>query len=114
MTANASWSGNRETLAQFKRNTVTQNSRGEEIASGAPTILGSEWVRVMYGQNSERVRAAAEEGRQSAIIEADQNTLTMSVNLKDVVSFDGEDWDILGISPKGRANIRFTVARSVL
>lgn len=98
---------NRVTIQRF---TTTQDENNEDIEDW--TDLATRWSAIFYGKGEERREAAVETGQQSASFVMLPDSVTKTITLKDRLSFKGDTWDIVGISPIGRTEIEFTAVRA--
>lgn len=103
--------GRRDRLVTLQHYTTTQDSYGGETQTWAD--LGTEWAAVFYGKGDERRQAAMQEGEQAATFQVLSNIITRAVTLKDRIVLDGDNWNIVGIAPMGRAAIEFTATRAL-
>lgn len=104
--------GKRDRRVIFQRYTATQADSGEEVQAWA--ALGTpQKVRVYYGNGSERREAGREDGSQSANFNCHACETTKQVAIRDRIVMDGENWDVVGISPIGRREIEFTATREL-
>lgn len=90
--------GKRDRLIRFDRYATTENDHGEPIRSTEPTELGREMAQVIYGRGEERRQAAKEGATKAATFRVLSTSVTRSINVGDVISFEG-DWDIESIAP---------------
>ena len=104
--------GKRDKRVIFQRYTVTQDEHGEEIQTwtqqGKP-----QKAKVYYGNGAERREAAREEGSQSANFNCHASETTNAILIRDRIVMNGENWDIVGISPIVRREIEFTATRAL-
>lgn len=105
--------GRRDTKVTLQRFTATQDDYGEEIETWAD--IGQEWVAIYWGRGDERRQAAMEQGQQTATFNALSNSLTRSLTLRDRISGDAGDFDIVGVAPDfpKRGEIEFTATRAL-
>lgn len=97
---------------RIERASTVQDEYGEDIEQWE--LLGEEQSAAVYfGLGSERRAAAREEGTQAATFKCRANETTSAAEIRDRIVHLGAAWDIVGISPLGRAEIDFTVTRSV-
>lgn len=103
--------GQRDRLVIFKRITTTTNGYNEQITSGSAEIERA-YARVRFGRADEQRLAAQEAGVQAATFELVTTAALRSVDLKNLIEFDGDDWNIKEIAPLDRSIIRFTAVRN--
>lgn len=105
--------GRRDTLITLQRYTTTQDEYGEEVPTWAD--LGTEWAAIFWGRGDERRQAAMEQGQQAATFNLLSNTLTRSLTLRDRISGEAGEFDIVGIAPDfpKRGEIEVTGTRSL-
>lgn len=104
--------GKRDRRIVFQRFTATQDEYGEQIETWAQQGA-SQKAAVFYGRGDERREAAREEGSQTANFNCHATETTRAIIVRDRIVMDGENWDILGVSPMGRREIEFTAQRSL-
>jgi head-tail adaptor len=103
--------GQRESVIVITRGgTATSDDYGGETST--PTVFARAYARVRFGTAQEKREAAQEAGSQAATFECVSNAKLRQVTLKDVIQFDGSDWDITEVAPLDRETIRFTATRS--
>lgn len=100
----------RDRRVTIQRFTATQDEYGEEIETWADQ--GTRWTAIFYGKGDERRQAAVEMGKQSASFVMLADSLTRSVSIKDRLVADGDAWDLVSVSPLGRAEIEFVGVRA--
>ena len=98
-------------LVTFKRTTTTTNGYNEQVSSGS-TEIEKGYARVRFGRADEQRLAAQEAGSQAATFELVTTTALRSVDLTNLIEFDGDDWNIKNIEPLDRTIIRFTAVRN--
>jgi len=103
--------GKRDRRVTIQRFTATKDEYGEDIETWAD--LGTRWTAIFYGKGEERRQAAVEEGKQSASFVMLADSITKTISVRDRLSYAGDAWDIVGISPIGRAEIEFTAVRAL-
>lgn len=103
--------GRRDQLITIQSGTATTDDYGGETL--AWTTLATEWAAVLYGRGDERRQAAVEQGQQAATFQVLANDDTRSVGVKDRISHDGSEWDIVSIAPLNRGKIEFTAVRAL-
>lgn len=104
--------GKRDRRIVFQRYTATQADSGEEIQVWAQQG-NAQKAKVFYGTGSERREASREEGRQSANFNCHAGETAKAIVIRDRIVMDGENWDIVGISPIVRREIEFTATRAL-
>jgi head-tail adaptor len=102
--------GRRDQLIVIERGTATTDDYGGETITWE--TLAQEWAAVFYGRGDERRQAAMEQGRQPANFQVLANLDTLSVGVKDRITHDGNEWDIVGTARIDRASIEFTAVRA--
>jgi len=103
--------GKRDKRVTIQRFTTTPDAYNEDIEEWAD--LATRWSAIYYGKGEERRQAAVEMGKQSASFVMLSDSVTKTVALTDRLFFKGDNWDIIGISPMGRAEIEFTAVRAL-
>lgn len=104
--------GKRDRRIIFERYTAVQDEYGEEVQTWAP-FGKQQKAAVFYGRGDERREAAREEGSQTANFNCHASETTRAIVIRDRIVMDGENWDVLGISPIGRREIDFTARRAL-
>lgn len=101
--------GKRDKCVTIERFTSTPDEYNEPVEQWSE--VGKRWTAIFYGKGDERRQAAIEQGRQAASFVMLADELTRSVTLRDRLSYAGDTWDIVGVSPLDRAEIEFTAVR---
>jgi head-tail adaptor len=101
----------RTELVTFQRATLAENEYGEQVPTWADHATRR--VSVRFGTAQEKRDAAQEGGIQSASFEAVRSSELDAITLKDRISYDGSEWDIVERAPLSRKTIRFTATRNV-
>lgn len=102
-------SGPRDDLITIERDTGTGENAFGEITEGWTTHT-SAWAEVIYGKGSERRASATEGADQPATFRVLAEPETVSVTVKDRISFNGI-WDITNVSPLDRDAVEYTAIR---
>lgn len=97
---------------ELQRFTATQDEYGEEAPKAWGT-LGTVSAAIFYGKGDERREAGREEGSQVANFQVRVGVLTRSIKISDRIVFAGDNWDVVGVSPMGRAGVEFTAKRAL-
>lgn len=100
----------RDRLITFQRVVTSESEFGEPVKSSASEI-GRSWASVNYGRGDERRQAAIEGAKQSATFRVLKSATNSSVTYRDIIIFDGGEWDIDSIAPFERRELDFTATR---
>jgi len=93
----------------IQRFTTAPDEYGELIETWAG--LTARWAAIFYGKGEERRQAAVEQGKQSASFVMRDDSVTRTVTIRDRLSFAGDVWDLVGISPLD-GDIEFVAVRA--
>lgn len=103
--------GRRNYRIAIIRQPQAESAFGEPVASGEPQILCRPYAEISHGTGQERREAAMEGAKISATFRVLATLKTRSVQLSDIIAFDGFDWDIESNVPFGRSRRDITAVR---
>lgn len=103
--------GGKRDLIALQRAQVTQDDYNEEVHDWQE--IGREWAEIHYGRGDERRQAAMEQGKLPATFVVFDNALTRSLKLKDRITFDEGEWDVVQNTPGKSGEREITATRAV-
>ena len=102
--------GQRDRLITIERDSGTgETAFGEVTASWA--TYATAWAQVIYGTGGERRESAVEGADQPATFRILADTTNLGITTADRIVFDGDNWDIVNVSPLLRDGIELTAIR---
>lgn len=102
--------GQRDKRVTIERFTSTRDEYNEPVEQWS--VVGTRWTAIFYGKGEERRQAAVEEGKQSASFVMLADSITKTISVRDRLFYAGDAWDIVSVSPVGRAEIEFIGVRA--
>lgn len=101
--------GQRDRKISVERYIVTEDAFGGTVETWAEHLQA--WAQIIYGTGAERREAGREGSTQPATFRLLANSETLAITTADRIAFDGDNWDIVSLSPLGRDGLEITAIR---
>lgn len=101
--------GKRDRLVSVERYTITEDAFGSPVQTWAEHLQA--WAQIIYGTGAERREAGREGATQPATFRLLADADTLGITTADRIAFDGDNWDIVSLSPLGRDGLEITATR---